>query len=380
MQSSQPSVWPLEVLNLLLAGGAFSIVVLGVGEFFVPRKKPINYVTGGIGLSFGLAVLDYLAQSLGLYVGRTWILYLYYPLELLTGTLLFFFFTLLVEPDFKIRFPYTLLFLPVLLATGLMLPYFLQAPVAKIAQLPLYETSDPFLHAVYHFIFHNLESWVIGVIAFFIIRTGLRIKRKAIRWEPLSRKVMFFALIFFGVILLYIWVNFFPSEHSRKLSILVSIVMVYPLYFFQKSNPRLFLPGEGAEARGDGREPDKYRGSTKLAGLDVATVIERLDSLMTEGRIYTDCDLTLADLSRKLGVTPHQLSELLNSQLGMGFRQYVNRYRIERAKDILARNPDRTILDVAFDCGFGSKSPFNSAFFQATGQTPSEWRKKRTDL
>lgn len=375
--SSQPSAWPLEALDLLLAGGAFSIVVLGVGEFFVPRKKAINYVTGGIGLSFGLAVLDYLAQSLGLYAGRTWILYLYYPLELLTGTLLFFFFTLLVEPDFEIRFPYTLLFIPALLATGLMMPYFLQSPAAKIAQLPLYATSDPFLRPVYHFIYHNLESWVIGVIAFFLIRTGLRIRRKEIRWEPVSRKVMVFALIFFGVILLYIWVNFFPSERSRKLSILVSIVMVYPLYFFQKSNPRLFLPGERAESRAAAKEGEKYKDSTKLDGLDIGKVIEALDFLMKERRIYANSSLTLSDLSLELGITPHQLSEILNSQLGMSFRQYINAYRIDLAKSILVESPGKTILDIAFDCGFGSKSPFNAAFVQATGKTPSEWRRDK---
>lgn len=377
MPIPRPCVLPLETINVLLAGGAFSIVVLGIGEFFVPRKKTINYVTAAIGLSFGLAVLDYLAQSLGLYPGRTWILYLYYPLELLTGTLLFFFFTLLVERDFRIRFPYTLLFLPVLIVTALMAPYFLRSPAEKAAQIPLYRTSDPFFRSVYRFIYHNLESWVIGVIALFLVRTAWLVKRKLIRWEPVNRKVVTFAIIFFFVILLYIWVNFFPSEYARKLSILVSIIMVYPLYFFQKSNPALFSHGENYREPGGAEEAGRYRRSTKLAGLDTDGVIKRLDRLMTEKRMFTDSMLTLPQLSEALGVTPHQLSELLNSRLNTGFRQYVNQRRVELAKRILAEDPDRTILDIAFDCGFGSKSPFNAAFVQATGKTPSEWRRER---
>jgi len=379
--SSPPLGLSLETLNYLLAGGAFSIVVLGIGEFFVPRKRPINYVTAAIGLSFGLAILDYLAQTLGLYEGRAWILYLYYPLMLLTGTLLFFFFTLLVERDFKIRFPYTLMFLPVIIVTALMMPYYLQSPEAKIAQIPIHKTSDPLFHAVYFFIYRNLESWVIGAIAFFIIRTVLLIRLRRIRWEPVNRRVLGFAFVFLGVLFLYLWVNFFPSEYARKLSILVSIIMVYPLYFFQKSNPHLFVPGDNAPAKeSPANDADlqagKYRRSTKLAGLDTAALVERLDSLMVEKRRFTDSMLTLPLLSEELGLSPHQLSELLNSQLGTNFRQYINQHRVELAKRLLAENPDRTILDIAFDCGFASKSPFNVAFFQISGKTPSEWRKE----
>ncbi len=175
--------------------------------------------------------------------------------------------------------------------------------------------------------------------------------------------------------------NFFPSEYARKLSILVSIVMVYPLYFFQKSNPQLFVPGDNAP---DKDAPDKeldpragkYRRSTKLTGLDTVALVERLDRLMLEKRRFTDSLLTLPMLSEELGLSPHQLSELLNSQLGTNFRQYVNQHRIDLAKRLLAEYPDRTILDVAFECGFASKSPFNAAFFQVTGKTPSEWRKE----
>lgn len=367
MPPSQHALAPLTILNWLLAGGAFSVVSIGVGELFVPRKKPITYITSALGLSFGLAVLIYLMQDLGLYKAWPGILYLYYPLELLTGSLLFFFFTLLVERDFPIRSPYLLLFLPVLIVTGLMMPYFLQAPAAKIAQLPIYKTDSPFFHSVYLFIYHNLETWVIGAITLFLVRTWIRLGTGKLHWKPKSGVIMAFAVIFFGVLLFYIWVNFHPSEFVRKLSILVSIVIVYPLYFFQQRNLELF--GLSVDEGGKG----KYRDSTKLAGMDTARIIERLDRLMEEEKPYKDSSLNLARLSERLGLTPHQLSEILNARLQTNFRQYINRFRIQAAMEDLLETPERTILEIAFECGFGSKSAFNSAFSQATGKTPREW-------
>lgn len=370
MFTGESALNQMTVINWLLAGGGFSVVSISVGSLFVKGKRPITYITSALGMAFGLAVLIYLAQNLGLY--REWpaILYTYYPLELLVGTLLFFFFTLLVEPEFRIASPFLLLFLPVLVATGLMMPYFLQAPDAKVAQMPLYATTNPFFHAAYLTIAHGLEPWVLANILLFFVRTGIRLRLKRIEWKPSTRGVIIFAFLLFGALLFYLWVNFFPSDFARKLSILVSLAIVYPLYFFQQGNRELFGLSLSAEER------EKYRNSTKLAGIDTATILDKLDRAMNEKKLYRDAQLSLTRLSEKVGVTPQQLSEILNARLGLNFRQYVNRFRIEAAKEVLRINPERTIIEVAFDCGFGSKSTFNTAFSQATGMSPTEWKRE----
>lgn len=367
MSPSHRLVTTLSILNWLLACGGFSIALIGLGEFFLPRKRPINYVTGAIGLSFGLAILDYLAQNLGLCRDLPALLYLYYPLELLTGTLLFFFFTLLVDRDFPMVSPYLLLFLPVLVVTGLMMPYFLASPAVKLAQVPLYATDDPFFRPVYHFIYHNLETWVIAAIFVFLARTLVMLRRGRMRWKPTMGGVLIFAGLVLLALLLYVWANFFPSELARKVSILASIGVTYPLYFFKQRNVELF--GLSVVT---GREEGQQR-RTKLAGLDTDKLAGRLDLLMREKKLYADSGLSLASLSAELGISPHQLSEILNSRLGVNFRQYLNRFRIEAAMESLRADPGKTVLDVAFDCGFGSKSAFNEAFSNVTGMSPREW-------
>ncbi|HOW99304.1 MAG TPA: helix-turn-helix transcriptional regulator, partial [Deltaproteobacteria bacterium] len=113
-----------------------------------------------------------------------------------------------------------------------------------------------------------------------------------------------------------------------------------------------------------------------LKGLDTELVNDRLGYLMGKEHIYKDFDLSLESLARQLSITPHQLSQFMTKRLRTSFRRYINSYRIEEAKKILASDPDRNILTVCFDVGFNSKSTFNQSFRKYTNQTPSEFRQE----
>ncbi|HWA39961.1 MAG TPA: helix-turn-helix domain-containing protein, partial [Gemmatimonadales bacterium] len=76
------------------------------------------------------------------------------------------------------------------------------------------------------------------------------------------------------------------------------------------------------------------------------------------------------------GMSPHNLSEVINTRGGKNFYDFVNTYRAEEAMRRL-RDPkyaNLTILAVAADSGFNSKSVFNAFFKEHTGQTPSQYR------
>lgn len=112
-----------------------------------------------------------------------------------------------------------------------------------------------------------------------------------------------------------------------------------------------------------------------LKELDVDRLMLKLEDLMTEKNIYRDDEINLADTAISLGITHHQLSQLLNERLGMNFNTYINSYRIEEAKKLLIANPDRTVLTIAYEVGFNSKSSFYESFTKITGITPVEYRK-----
>ena len=98
--------------------------------------------------------------------------------------------------------------------------------------------------------------------------------------------------------------------------------------------------------------------------------------LMDTERPYQNGDLTLADLAERLDTTPHKLSEVLNSELAQTFYDFVNSYRVREVQRRIAEERSRnlTVLALAMDAGFASKSTFNSVFKKHTGQTPSAYR------
>ncbi len=123
----------------------------------------------------------------------------------------------------------------------------------------------------------------------------------------------------------------------------------------------------------------KYKRSV-IQGLSKDKIMARLRELMEEEKLYRELELRLDDVAARLFITPHQLSEFVNDQLGLSFPNYVNRYRVEEAKALLLRNADQSALAVGFEVGFGSKQSFNTSFKQHTGMTPSEYRKQNTGL
>jgi AraC-like DNA-binding protein len=103
---------------------------------------------------------------------------------------------------------------------------------------------------------------------------------------------------------------------------------------------------------------------------------DALAALMDRERPWQDSDLTLADLAARLSTTPHRLSEVLNSQLSQTFYDFVNGYRVREVQRRIAAGEARqlTMLSLALDAGFASKSTFNLVFKKHTGQTPSDFR------
>ncbi len=101
-------------------------------------------------------------------------------------------------------------------------------------------------------------------------------------------------------------------------------------------------------------------------------LMARLDELMRQRQAWTDPDLTLGRLARRLGVPAKRLSATINSEHGENVSRYINRYRIEHACELLREDP--SITAAMLGSGFSTKSNFNREFLRVTGGTPSEWR------
>jgi putative ABC transport system permease protein len=99
---------------------------------------------------------------------------------------------------------------------------------------------------------------------------------------------------------------------------------------------------------------------------------------MKMGRFYLDAELSLNSLAKELGIPIHELSRIINTGLRKNFNDFVNEFRI---KDVTRKMKDPaydriTLLGIAYDCGFNSKTTFNRAFKQIKGKGPAEYKAK----
>lgn len=103
--------------------------------------------------------------------------------------------------------------------------------------------------------------------------------------------------------------------------------------------------------------------------------LQKLLTHMENNKPYLDPELTLHILADQLAFTSRELSELINTEMNTHFFDFVNRYRINEAKDILLNDRHKTILEVLYEVGFNSKSSFNTAFKKHAQTTPTDYRK-----
>ncbi len=108
-------------------------------------------------------------------------------------------------------------------------------------------------------------------------------------------------------------------------------------------------------------------------------IIVQLLQLMEEEKYYQTEGLTIPQLAAKIGIKEYKLRQTINQELGFrNFNAFLNSYRIRAACQILSdpSNDALTILEIAYNMGYQSLAPFNKAFKQITGMTPTEWRKQ----
>jgi AraC-like DNA-binding protein len=139
--------------------------------------------------------------------------------------------------------------------------------------------------------------------------------------------------------------------------------MVQPEIFSEINMP---VPGSGK----------KYKKSA-LSTKQSEIILEKLESAMKSEKYYLDPNLTLPLLAGKISISPQHLSQVINAKTGRNFYEYVNAFRVEEFKKQIS-DPGvchLNILAIAYDCGFNSKSTFNSIFKKNTGFTPSEYQR-----
>lgn len=218
------------------------------------------------------------------------------------------------------------------------------------------------------------DSWSIPLA--FLIGSGYaavlcqslyKLRNERVRFEFELLSLSFFLVIAIAVFLLglsapFIGEYFFVAVYSLLVSCSFLLVMTSLLVF-----PDIAINlNEAMESR--------YAKST-LGNVHRNELLASLEELMSVDKLSRNETLNLAMLAEHSGHTPHQVSELVNTEFGYGVSRYIREHRIRDAKEMLLDEPDSSILSVSLATGFSSQSTFYAAFNQIVGLSPGNYRK-----
>lgn len=110
-------------------------------------------------------------------------------------------------------------------------------------------------------------------------------------------------------------------------------------------------------------------------------IIERLRYFLEDEKRFLDSSLTLEKTAQALEISQGHLSKIINTELQMSFKDYINNLRVAEAKLYLQDSDfsNYTLVAIGLEAGFNSKSAFNSSFKKITGETPSQFKKRQVN-
>lgn len=151
---------------------------------------------------------------------------------------------------------------------------------------------------------------------------------------------------------------------------MVSVAVLLPMSVLAFRQPAVFA-GIGQSLMNTGTSS-----AVSTSDPSSESLASRIERLMKEHQPYLYSNLTVDRLARQAELSPRELSQFLNQQMGNNFYEFVNGYRIEHARQRLADPADTgTITDIMYESGFNSKSVFNTLFRKTNGKTPSQYRR-----
>ncbi|HVW96040.1 MAG TPA: ABC transporter permease [Mucilaginibacter sp.] len=327
-------------------------------------------------LALALAtVVFWLMRIVGIDIGLS----VYFPywswlplqFSLASGPLIFFYVRKITRPDYEFDIRDILHFCPLFIEVGVHLLSVWESIRTGLAtyDTPVMQRSAPVMHVlvfisvgVYLYLSHRLIIRFYRQLKF----SGSDRNRQELRWLHNLLK---------GLSLLWLlWIPF-TAAGEMVYQYLPETSAYYPLYLFLAA-AAIWMAATA------------FRRQVREAPMEAAPVLKQplpaeikqrgawLKKAMKSGRYYQDPDLGLGMLAGKLGLSTHELSRIINTVFKKSFNDFINEYRVA---DVMQKIQDPaydhiTLLGIAFESGFNSKTTFNRTFRQITGQSPAEYK------
>ena len=378
----------LDWLHVITLLGAIQGVFLAGVLAAKPSNRTANRLLAALVLAFSIHLATAVYHAVGFEQVFPHFFGAAYPLPFLYGPLTNLYAVTAADRTRRLRPSDLLHLVPFLVTVVVGLPIYLMSGPEKIAFYhQLRSGAHPLVFAIFDPL--KLASGVIyaALTIAFLQRHRERVKESYSSTERVNLRW----LLWLGGAAAAIWIlavafhvlessGIARIERGDDIVALAIAILIYGIGYMGLRQPEIFRYETVEEPAGaPAPDPEASGPRYERSGLTDRQA-ERLKTallaVMDEERPWRGSDLTLADLAARLSTTPHKLSEVLNSQLRQTFYDFVNGYRVREVQRRIADGEAQrvTILSLALEAGFASKSTFNLVFKKHTSQTPSRYR------
>ncbi|MBD2769610.1 helix-turn-helix transcriptional regulator [Hymenobacter sp. BT664] len=373
----------ISVTSLLYLLGSIQALFFASILLADARRNAAKLMLAAFLLAFALVTFnDFLVETRYIFL-LPHLAGLFLPFLFLLGPCLWFYIRLLTQPRFQLRARHAWHAVPSLACLAAFFPFYVLDAPAKLGALKQSYAISPSQHLSPFELLAFLHTFGYLLVGVILLRQHQRkvravysnVEKRELRW--LSNLLIMSGLLWAS----WVFNVFDGQEWAEQIDALLCSLTIFLLSFFGVRQARVEVELEGLVLANQGASPIAPRAGRKyersgLSEEQARAYLVKLTTLMEEEKLYRNGELTLAGLAEQLTISPHYLSQLLNDKKGQSFYDYVNAYRVEEVKAGLA-DPSKghlSLLGLALEAGFNSKTAFNTVFKKITGLSPSAYR------
>jgi AraC-like DNA-binding protein len=354
--------------------GLVLIIFVLLNKYGLGKNKKIRYALASLLFIYVVTSLDYylsITNQIGAtYSGTTYILYH------LIGLLFYYFIALYTQSEISLKKWLPVVIIYTLLRILVFLPFdHFQNLKDFVAAL---ETSNYGLLVLVEYTLASLTNIGLMLIAYKKLKkTPFMVELNAsqiIRYKWIKIIVMAIVMLQIIVFVTTILGSFDIANFNYYLQF---ETFIYAVFFFIFTFSVIHFPVFAYTGNFEDLSNTTIEKYAKSSLSDSSALFDLIVAVVNEGKLYLDFDLKLNTVAEKLDKSIHHISQAINQNAQMSFRDFINNFRIEEAKKKLIVPQPATIYAISLDVGFNSKAAFYTAFKKNTQMTPTEFKKLR---
>lgn len=371
-----------NVVTFIVFLGIVQGTFLGITLLSIKRgNRKANRILGILMLVLALTLNTHILSNTKFYLICPHLLLITHPFVFLYGPLLYLYTKAATARRFEWRKKYALLFLPFLLLIGYYaLTFYFQSGEYKI----MFKEGNLTQRGIFWSLITPFQLLYLFIHAFAIQRilqrhrkniktTFAYLEKITLDWIRLISLLFIVAFAYLSSVILIriLGYEIFAMNIGRHFYALLIVFIIYLMGFKGIHQPEIFTGGNSYD-------PVRKYGSSPLTPSKAKRYLDQLRNIMKTKKPYTNPKLTLKTLADLMSIPSYQVSQIINEYLNQNFFDFVNSHRIQEAKQMLKDPKSRhySILAIAYDVGFHSKSAFNAAFKKHADTTPSQYRQQ----